>query len=375
MVKNLAPIVVKFGGTSLRDEDCRAHALEHIKRYHESGERVVVVVSAMGRKGEPYATDTLVALLRDVGHNINPRELDLVMSVGETLSSAYFSHLLSHNGMPAESFNGRQSGILTDDNAGNAEIMDINPSRIVEALDNGFIAVVAGFQGVNDKGDIRTLGRGGSDTSAVALASALGAEKVEIFSDVDGIANCDPRQVEGSRYLKSISVNQMLAMADEGSRVIHPRAIKASLKTKTPIIAKNNFNETEGTLIHHDESKKDEVIAIAHRESMVLIEFALEHKAASHVNGVVNIDSKRLLLNDDVYLSDKLAQLEEKLGFYKLSRHWATISVVSNHKVSKKPAELDYAELLDSPDTIIRYLLKETKVRETLKFVHGRYTA
>lgn len=375
MVKNLAPIVMKFGGTSLRDEDCRTHVLKHIKRYHESGERIVVVVSAMGRKGEPYATDTLVALLRDVGHNINPRELDLVMSVGETLSSAYCSHLLSHNGMPAESFNGRQSGILTDDNAGNAEILEINPSRIVEALDNGFIAVVAGFQGVNDKGDIRTLGRGGSDTSAVALASALGAEKVEIFSDVDGIANCDPRQVEGSSYLESISVNQMLAMADEGSRVIHPRAIKASLKTKTPIIAKNNFNDNEGTLIHHDDSKKEEVVAIAHRESMVLVEFALEHKAASHVNGVVNIDSKRLLLNDDVYLSDKLAQLEEKLGFYKLSRHWATISVVSNQKVSKKPAELDYAELLNSPDTIIRYLLKETKVRETLKFLHGRYTA
>ena len=374
MAKNLAPIVMKFGGTSLRDEDCRSHALQHIKRYHEAGERIVVVVSAMGRKGEPYATDTLVALLRDVGHNINPRELDLVMSVGETLSSAYFSHLLSHNGMPAESFNGRQSGILTDDNAGNAEILEINPSRIVEALDNGFIAVVAGFQGVNDKGDIRTLGRGGSDTSAVALASALGAEKVEIFSDVDGIANCDPRQVEGSSYLESISVNQMLAMADEGSRVIHPRAIKASLKTKTPIIAKNNFNDSEGTLIHHDESKKEEVVAIAHRESMVLIEFALEHKAASHVNGVVNIDSRRLLLNDDVYLSDKLAQLEEKLGFYKLSRHWATISVVFNNKVSKKPAELDYAELLDAPDTIIRYLLKESKVRETLKFLHGRYT-
>ena len=375
MAKNLAPIVMKFGGTSLRDEDCRSHALQHIKRYHEAGERIVVVVSAMGRKGEPYATDTLVALLRDVGHNINPRELDLVMSVGETLSSAYFSHLLSHNGMPAESFNGRQSGILTDDNAGNAEILEINPSRIVEALDNGFIAVVAGFQGVNDKGDIRTLGRGGSDTSAVSLASALGAEKVEIFSDVDGIANCDPRQVEGSSYLESISVNQMLAMADEGSRVIHPRAIKASLKTKTPIIAKNNFNDSEGTLIHHDESKKEEVVAIAHRESMVLIEFALEHKAASHVNGVVNIDSRRLLLNDDVYLSDKLAQLEEKLGFYKLSRHLATISVVFNNKVSKKPAELDYTELLDAPDTIIRYLLKEPKVRETLKFLHGRYTS
>ena len=374
MAKSLAPIVMKFGGTSLRDEDCRAHAVKHIKRYAESGERIVVVVSAMGRKGEPYATDTLIALLKDVGHNINPRELDLVMSVGETLSSAFFSHLLSHNGIPAISFNGRQSGILTDDNAGNAEILDIDPSRIVEALDNGSVAVVAGFQGVNDKGDIRTLGRGGSDTSAVALASALGAEKVEIFSDVDGIANCDPRQVEASRYLESISVEQMLAMADEGSRVIHPRAIKASLKSKTPIVAKNTFNDAVGTVIHHNNSSEEEVVAIAHRESMVLIEFALEHKAASHVDEVVHIDSKRLLLNDDVYLSDKLAQLEEKLGFYKLSRHWATISVVFSSKASQKPAELDYAERLESANNIISYLLKEVKVRETLKFLHGRYT-
>ena len=374
MAKSMAPIVMKFGGTSLRDEDSRAHALKHIKNYSDAGERIVVVVSAMGRKGEPYATDTLVALLKDVGHNINPRELDLVMSVGETLSSAFFSHLLSHNGMPAASFNGRQSGILTDDNAGNAEILEINPSRIVEALDEGKIAVVAGFQGVNDRGDIRTLGRGGSDTSAVSLASALGAEKVEIFSDVDGIANCDPRQVEASSYLELISVNQMLDMADEGSRVIHPRAIKASLKTKTPIVAKNNFTDSAGTLIHHNKSSDEEVVAIAHRESMVLLEFALEHKAASHVDGIINIDSKRLLLNDDVYLSDKLAQLEETLGFYKLSRHWTTISVVFNNKVSKKPAGLDYAELLDSPNNIIRYLLKESKSRETLKFLHGRYT-
>ena len=374
MATSLAPIVMKFGGTSLRDEISRSHVLSHIKHYADSGERVVVVVSAMGRKGEPYATDTLVALLKDVGHNINPRELDLVMSVGETLCSAFCAHLLSCNGMPAVSFNGRQSGILTDDNAGNAEILEVNPSRIVESLDAGDIAVVAGFQGVNERGDIRTLGRGGSDTSAVALAAALGAEKVEIFSDVNGIANCDPRQVESSSYLESISVDQMLAMADEGSRVIHPRAIAASIKTKTPIVARNTFNDSKGTTIHHNKSSGKEVVAIAHRESMVLVEFALEHKAASHVDGVVNIDSKRLLLNDDVYLSDKLAQLEEKLGFYKLSRHWATISVVFNNKVSKKPADLDYAELLESPNNIISYLLKEVKVRETLKFLHGRYT-
>jgi len=373
MAKNLSPIVMKFGGTSLRDESSRESVLTHIKRYAEAGERVVVVVSAMGRKGEPYSTDTLVNLLKQVGPNICPRELDLIMSVGESISSAFFTHLLSQNGLDAISFNGRQAGILTDDNSGNAEILEINPVRIVEALNEGNIAVVAGFQGVNDRGDIRTLGRGGSDTSAVALAAALGAEKVEIFSDVDGIANCDPRLVAGSRYLASISVNQMLAMADEGSRVIHPRAIKASLKTKTPVVVRNTFSDSPGTLIHHDKSLDKKRVAIAHREGMVLVECEYDHDAKNDVDGVVKIDSRRVLLRDDAYLSGKLSQLEENFGFYKLSRNWATASVVFNFK-APEASELDYAELLDSSKNIISYLLKEPRIRETLNFLHTKYT-
>ncbi len=373
MAKSIAPIVMKFGGTSLRDESCREKALGHVKKYAEVGERIVVVVSAMGRKGEPYSTDTLVNLLKEVGPNICPRELDLVMSVGESISSAFFTHLLSQNGLPAISFNGRQAGILTDDNAGNAEILEINPERIIEALDEGYITVVAGFQGVNDKGDIRTLGRGGSDTSAVALAAALDAEKVEIFSDVDGIANCDPRLVSGSRYLASISVDQMLDMADEGSRVIHPRAIKASLKTKTPIVARNTLSDLPGTVIYHDKSLDKERVAIAHRESLVLVECEYDHDAESRVDGVVNIDSKRLLLKDDVYLSGKLSQLEGNLGFYKLSRNWATVSVVFNSK-APEASKLNYAELLQSSKNIISYLLKEPRVKETLNFLHTKYT-
>ena len=373
MVEKLSPIVMKFGGTSLRDESCRESALTHIKRYAEAGERIVVVVSAMGRKGEPYSTDTLVNLLKQVGPNICPRELDLIMSVGESISSAFFTHLLSQNGLDAVSFNGRQAGILTDDNAGNAEILEINPVRIVEALNEGNIAVVAGFQGVNDRGDIRTLGRGGSDTSAVALAAALEAEKVEIFSDVDGIANCDPKLVSGSKYLTSISVNQMLAMADEGSRVIHPRAIKASLKTKTPIVVRNTFSDSPGTLIHHDKSLDKKRVAIAHREGMVLVECEYNHDSKNDVDGVVKIDSRRVLLRDDAYLSGKLSQLEENFGFYKLSRNWATASVVFNSK-APKASELDYAELLNSSENIISYLLKEPRIRETLNFLHTKYT-
>jgi aspartate kinase len=165
----------------------------------------------------------------------------------------------------------------------------------------------------------------------------------------------------------------MLDMADEGSRVIHPRAIKASLKTKTPIVARNTFSDLPGTVIYHDKSLDKERVAIAHRESLVLVECEYDHDAESRVDGVVNIDSKRLLLKDDVYLSGKLSQLEGNLGFYKLSRNWATVSVVFNSK-APEASKLDYAELLQSSKNIISYLLKEPRVKETLNFLHAKYT-
>ena len=195
----------------------------------------------MVRKGDPYATDTLISMLKDVGEPVNPAELDSVMSIGERLSSAYFSHLLTMKGIPAAAFTGGQAGILTDDNPGNAEILEVNAHSIREAMSEGKTAVVSGFQGVTSEGDVRTLGRGGSDTSAVALGSSLGAEVVEIYSDIDGIANCDPRQIPESDFIDSFSVTQILSIEDEGSKVIHPIAIKASLKTKTKIIVRNTF--------------------------------------------------------------------------------------------------------------------------------------
>ena len=196
------------------------------------------------------------------------------MSIGERLSSAYLSHLLTINGMPAAAFTGGQAGILTDDNPGNAEILEINTSKIRKALRAGKIAVVAGFQGVTSEGDVRTLGRGGSDTSAVALGSSLGAEVVEIYSDVDGIANCDPRQIPEAVFMDSVSVTQILSMADEGSKVIHPRAVKASLKTKTDIVVRNTFNEKSGTKIFHNApDQQSDQVALAHRAELALIEY------------------------------------------------------------------------------------------------------
>jgi aspartate kinase len=233
--------------------------------------------------------------------------------------------------------------------------------------------VVAGFQGVNSDGDVRTLGRGGSDTSAVALGAALSAECVEIYSDVDGIANCDPRQVTTAVFMDSISAAQMITMSDEGSKVIHPRAIKASLASKTPIIARNTFNDAAGTTIFHGESSDNNCVTLAHREDMVMVEFEYAHDAGSHVEGVINIDSKRVILKDDVYFSAKLSRLEESFGFYKVSKGWATVSVVFNNK-APQAMKVDSAEVLETEENVISYLLPESEMRVALNTLHAAYT-
>ena len=377
MEKNNVPaesiIVMKFGGTSIRDDESRTAAVEHIRRHADSGKQVVVVVSAMGRKGEPYATDTLISLLKDIGEPVNPAELDSVMSIGEILSSAYFSHLLSQNGLPAQAFTGSQAGILTDDNPGDAEILEINPARIRNVLNAGKIAVVAGFQGATAEGDVRTLGRGGSDTSAVALASALNAEKVEIYSDVDGIANCDPRQISEAAFMDSVSAAQILSMADEGSKVIHPRAIKASLQTKTPIIARNTFSNASGTTIFHGSpDEESNQVTLAHRDEMCLIEFESKTDAQKSVPEMIPIDERRFVLKNDVYLENRIKELQNKLGALRKENGWATISVVFDKSASES-MNLPDTEIIPSGKNVICYLLKEDLLQSTLRTLYGQY--
>ena len=377
MKKNNVPaesiIVMKFGGTSIRDDESRTAAVEHIRRHADSGKQVVVVVSAMGRKGEPYATDTLISLLKDIGEPVNPAELDSVMSIGEILSSAYFSHLLSQNGLPAQAFTGSQAGILTDDNPGDAEILEINPARIRNVLNAGKIAVVAGFQGATAEGDVRTLGRGGSDTSAIALASALNAEKVEIYSDVDGIANCDPRQISEAAFMDSVSAAQILSMADEGSKVIHPRAIKASLQTKTPIIARNTFSNASGTTIFHGSpDEESNQVTLAHRDEMCLIEFESKTDAQKSVPEMIPIDERRFVLKNDVYLENRIKELQNKLGALRKENGWATISVVFDKSASES-MNLPDTEIIPSGKNVICYLLKEDLLQSTLRTLYGQY--
>ncbi len=366
-------IVMKFGGTSVRNEESRISAIKHIRKHAESGKQVVVVVSAMGRKGEPYATDTLISLLKDVGEPVNPAELDSVMSLGETLSSAYFTHLLSQNGLPAEAFTGQQAGILTDDNPGNAEILEINPVRIRATLIAGKIAVVAGFQGTTSSGDVRTLGRGGSDTSAVTLGSALNAERVEIYSDVDGIANCDPRQIPEASIMEAVSARQVLSMANEGSKVLHPRAVLASLKTQTPIVARNTFSAASGTTIFHNApADQSDQVALANRDEMTLIEFEAKTDAQKIVPEMIRVDECRFVLKKDVYLESRIKELQNKFGLLRTEDNWATISVVFD-KPAPENKEIPENEIIHSSQNVICYLLKENLLTTSLRTLYEHY--
>lgn len=217
-------LVQKYGGLALATESGRAEAVERIVETTRTGAQVVAVVSAIGREGDPYATDTLLRVALTFGDGVDPRTLDLLLSCGEVISTALVTHLLGRAGCPAVALTGAQAGIVTTGQFGDARIVRIDPSRIQDALSRGVVPVVAGFQGTTDDGEITTLGRGGSDTTAVAVGAALGADLVEIYKDVDGIMTADPRLVPSARPIPAASYDEVSQMAYLGARVLHPRA-------------------------------------------------------------------------------------------------------------------------------------------------------
>ncbi|WP_409294329.1 aspartate kinase [Peribacillus sp. SCS-26] len=242
-------IVQKFGGTSVRDEKSRSHALRHIQQALENGYKTVIVVSAMGRKGEPYATDTLLSLVNGSDSRLTKREHDLLLSVGETISSVVFTNLLLENGIKATAFTGAQAGFRTNSDHTNAKISEMKCDRLRRELEHYDAVVVAGFQGAARNGDVTTLGRGGSDTSAAALGAALNAEWVDIFTDVEGIMTADPRIAENARPLDVVTYNEVCNMAYQGAKVIHPRAVEIAMQAKVPIRIRSTYSDSPGTLV------------------------------------------------------------------------------------------------------------------------------
>ncbi len=242
-------IVQKFGGTSVATPEGRAKALVKIIKAKEEGFSVVVVVSAMGRNGDPYATDTLINLVKTIGVSVNAREMDLLISCGEIISTVVMAQTLEKDGHPAVALSGGQAGIITDQCFGEAQIKVINPENILRHLGDGKIVIVAGFQGMTASGDITTLGRGGSDTTATALGSALEAELVEIYTDVDGVMTVDPRIIPEAKILRELTYQEICEMANNGAKVVHPKAVAIARDKKVPVKVKSTFTDDSGTLI------------------------------------------------------------------------------------------------------------------------------
>jgi len=257
----MALIVQKYGGTSVADAEKIKSVARRIARTKDAGNQVVVVVSAMGD-----TTDALISLAATITEHPDMREIDVLLSTGEQQSMALLAMALKSMGYPAISLSGAQAGIRTDATYRRARIKQIDLRRIVSELEKGNIVIVAGFQGISEGEDITTLGRGGSDTTAVALAASLKAEECQIYTDVEGVYTADPRLVPEARKLDEIGYDEMLEMASYGARVMHPRAVEVGELFNVPVLVASSFNDNPGTLIHGEVAMEagNKVRGIAH---------------------------------------------------------------------------------------------------------------
>ena len=237
-------MILKFGGSSLADLQCIRHAAALAAKQAEGGAQVVVVVSA-----QADTTDLMIRQAKELSPCPDGREMDAFLSAGEQMSAALMAMALHCLGVSAVSFTGKQAGIHTDGCFGQARITEVTPAKIQEALEAGKIAVVAGFQGVDCAGNTTTLGRGGSDTTAVALAAALHADCCRIYTDVDGVYDRDPRKYPNARRYRRIGYNQMLSMARRGAQVLHDRCVELARDNRIPLEVRSTFTDTPGTIV------------------------------------------------------------------------------------------------------------------------------
>lgn len=259
----MAIIVQKYGGTSVADAERIRAVADRVAATRLEGHRVVVVVSAMG-----HTTDELVKLAADVSPNSHLREMDMLLTAGERISMALLAMAIRDRGVEALSLTGSQAGILTDTSHGSAKIRDIRAIRVQEGLEEGRVVIVAGFQGVSpDTKEITTLGRGGSDATAVAMAAFLGADVCEIYTDVDGVFTADPRLVPGARKLPVLSYEEMLEFAAAGARVLMARSVEFGRRYKVPLHVRSSFHDGEGTWIKEEGMEDAVVSGVAHDDA------------------------------------------------------------------------------------------------------------
>ena len=368
-------IVLKFGGSSVSDNIKLNVVADKIKEFYKNN-RVVVVVSAQGK-----TTDNLIKEANTLSNMPNERELDVLLSSGEQISMAKLSILLNRKKIPAISLTGWQAGIFTNNTNQDAIIEDIDTTRINKELDNGKVVIVAGFQGINEKMDITTLGRGGSDTTAVAIAAKINADHCYIFSDVDGVYTSDPNQVTIAKKIDSISYTEMLEIADEGAKVLHNRCVEVGERFNIPIIAKSTFKEGEGTTINNTKVEGVIVKNIVKNDKIIYVHGKAKNYSCELFNNIYKafveneIGVKNLVNSSDVDLDisftipkdkfNKFANLLETELTY-LDCSYSNISrisvigngIMSNNTVLKKVMNVIETNKLD----ILSMEINESKI-------------
>lgn len=328
-------VVQKYGGALLATPGGRLQVAEQIAAARRAGDAVVGVASAIGRDGDPYATDTLAGLIKDIGTEIEPRTLDLLLSTGEVISTALLAHTLSRAGCPAIALTGPQAGIITTDEFSDARILRIDPAPTRRHLERALVVVIAGFQGVTEDGEITTLGRGGSDTTAVAMGAALGADLVEIYKDVEGIMTADPKVVAQARSIRRITYDEVSQLAALGAKVLHPRAADIGREHNVHLVIKRIGGLDRGTVIVKGQElgvpiiDGRPVIALAHLPNVVQLKIrrrngedlskplsALEHLAANGISiDLITLLPEMLAFTVQEEAVEKAANLLSNLGF------------------------------------------------------------
>jgi aspartate kinase len=316
-------IVQKFGGTSVGSVERILNAAQCVKEEKDRGNNVVVVVSAMGK-----TTDLLVSLAKGISANPSKREMDMLLTTGEQTTIALLAMALKEKGLEAVSLTGWQAGILTEPVHSNARITKIETTKIEKQLTEGKVVVVAGFQGVTESGEITTLGRGGSDTTAVALAAALGADKCDIYTDVTGVFTTDPRYVKSARKLLDISYDEMLELANLGAGVLHPRAVEFAKNYNVKLEVRSSMEKIEGTVIKGEatleqnlvvrgvafEDQITRVTILGLANSLTSLSTIFTTLAQHHINVDIIIQSKTESDTTNLSFSIKTNDLNETLG-------------------------------------------------------------
>jgi aspartate kinase len=398
-------VVQKYGGSSVSDAERIKRVAERIVATKKAGHDVVVVVSAMGD-----TTDELLDLAQQVSPLPPGRELDMLLTAGERISMALLAMAIQNLGASARSFTGSQAGVITDSTHGKARIIDVTPGRITTAVADGHIAIVAGFQGVSqDTKDITTLGRGGSDTTAVALAAALGAECCEIYSDVDGVYSADPRIVPDARHLPTVSYEEMLELAASGAKILHLRCVEYARRYGVALVVRSSFSSKPGTLITGEEPVEQAIISgVAHdlSEARVTVvgvpdkpgEAAAIFRAVADAE--VNIDmivqnvsgatdrtdiSFTLPKADLATAMTSLARLQAQVGFEALlsDEHIGKVSLVGAGMKSHPGVTATFfealssgginAEAISTSEIRISVVCRDTDVPAAVKAVHAAF--